>query len=154
MPTFFLKSICAPTNIYSNILSDVPTNAQFILRLLRDGEHKRQPLPSPEGGVVETPESEDDEEMQEHEGNARMKKMERRIDMVKTQMSSGLRSKARRAWDKAGSRKEEVSHKTALLSWSSRLLSSRASPGSLDTRRWITRKRRRWGAVVREAKDC
>ena len=115
MLSLFRRSICFTLNyVYSNILSDVPTNCQLIIRILRDGEHKRRPLPPP-GGESELPESEsdeeeeeDEEEADEDEGNGGIKKMEKMMDAAKTNMSGRLRSRMRRAWDKAGSRKEEV----------------------------------------------
>ena len=107
-------------DIYSNILSDVPTNCQLIIRILRDGEHKRQPIPPAEGEIeVPESESEEEEEADDFDDDGKMKKMKKTVDTAKTNMSSSLRSKMRRAWDKAGSRKEEVRPVIARLSWCS-----------------------------------
>lgn len=55
-------------------------------------------------------EEDEDEDDPEIDGDlkAKMENVEKKMSGMKAKMSNGLRSKARRAWDKAGQRKEEV----------------------------------------------
>nr|XP_031858990.1 uncharacterized protein CI109_005658 [Kwoniella shandongensis]KAA5526062.1 hypothetical protein CI109_005658 [Kwoniella shandongensis] len=96
------------TILENNILSDVPTNAQLIMRLLRDAEHKRHPLPPPpETESIEEPEEDDDGEEEEETQQGGGKKITKGLAKATTKAKTGMRSKARRAWDKAGRLKEE-----------------------------------------------
>ncbi|KAK4687961.1 hypothetical protein P7C73_g2149, partial [Tremellales sp. Uapishka_1] len=88
----------------NNILSDVPTNSQLILRLLRDAEHTRQPLPPPSPPPEDDDDGSDDSDVNSDGDSMKMKqKMKKTAD----KMQSKTRTKARKAWDKAGAIKEE-----------------------------------------------
>ncbi len=94
----------------SNILSDVPTNSQLILRLLRDAEHRRRPLPPPNeaelAGQAEDDDTDEDDSEEEEEGESNVGE---KIKKIRDKMGNGVRAKTRRAWDRAGNVKEEVS---------------------------------------------
>jgi hypothetical protein len=111
--------------IISNILADVPTNPQLILRLMRDAEHQRRPLPHPEteqeieeedADAEENEESSeqeegDDESDVEEDGTdeEEKKKAKEKAGTVGKKMKDGTRAKVRKTWDKLGMFKEEVS---------------------------------------------
>lgn len=104
-----------------------------MLRLLRDAEHRRQPLPLPvsddpdnkgyeangdEDSSSDEEDEDEDERSQDHEGDSqhsdavRKSRKDRMMSgMAKTgkKVGSGVRGKLRRTWDKLGHEKEEVS---------------------------------------------
>jgi hypothetical protein len=63
-----------------------------------------------------------------------------KVGEVGKKVGGGLRSRVRKAWDKAGHRKEEVSSVVYMVMADDR---DRVSQWSLGTRKWITRRRRR-----------
>jgi len=140
------------TDMSSNILSDVPTNSQLIIRLLRDAEHKRRPLSLPD----DDDDDDDDEEEDESEEGDIKSKMGYKIRSMKTKVNSGLRSKVRQAWDKAGSVKEEVSQECAAVCETCLTVHvlARASRGSPDTKRWTTRARQRRARLAAVTDYC
>lgn len=111
--------------IISNILADVPTNPQLILRLMRDAEHQRRPLPHPEteqeieeedADAEENEDSSDDglgDETSDREDDGAYedegKKAKKKVGTVGKKMKDGTRAKVRKTWDKLGMFKEEVS---------------------------------------------
>ncbi|WRT66641.1 uncharacterized protein IL334_003600 [Kwoniella shivajii] len=94
-----------------NILSDVPTNTQLVLRLLRDAEHKRRPLPPPphkEGDADSQtpPESTGDDDVSDDQA-PKEQTMQKSMSQTKEKVTQNFRTKIRRGWDKAGWLKEE-----------------------------------------------
>lgn len=90
----------------SNILSDIPTNSQLILRILRDAEHNRHPLPP----VSTKPDESVSEDSDGDSGESSMKsKVGGRTKKITANVKNGTRAKLRRAWDRLGRVKEEVS---------------------------------------------
>jgi hypothetical protein len=103
----------------SNILSDIPTNSQLILRILRDAEHDRHPLP-PVSAKPDEPASEDSED---DSGESSMKsKVGGRTKELTANVKDGTRTRLRRAWDRLGRVKEEVSSTRLLLQVQVRVL--------------------------------
>ncbi|ORY28959.1 hypothetical protein BCR39DRAFT_533329 [Naematelia encephala] len=109
----------------NNLLENVPTNSQLVLRLLRNAEHHSHPIPpaptqedlEAEGASPaesENEENEDDQDEDENdevedsqEGESRKKKMVKKMGKASSKVKDGARTKARKAWDKLGVAKEE-----------------------------------------------
>jgi hypothetical protein len=90
----------------SNVLSDIPTNSQLILRILRDAEHVRHPLPP----VSTKPDEVSSEASDDDSAESSMKsKVGGRTKKVTATVRDGTRARLRRAWDRLGRVKEEVS---------------------------------------------
>ncbi|WWC68276.1 uncharacterized protein I206_102199 [Kwoniella pini CBS 10737] len=91
-----------------NILSEVPTNMQLVLRLLREAEHQRAPLPPP---PLENHQNQQEDDAADsgstHSSESKKSKVKNFLTNTETKMSNGLRAKLRHGWDKAGSVKEE-----------------------------------------------
>lgn len=110
--------------MFSNLFDTVPTNAQLVIRLLRDAERRRDPLPpAPNTDVMpadatskhfghDKKESEDSslqDRYEEGEGADKRKDVVSKLSHVTHVGKEGTRAKARNAWDKLGKAKEEVS---------------------------------------------
>lgn len=107
----------------SNLFDTVPTNAQLVLGLLRDGERRHDPLPpAPNPGAAPTDatsavhgrtEAEKDEgegEDQFEDGDAKDSRQDviSKLSHVTEMGKDGTRAKARHAWDRLGKAKEDV----------------------------------------------
>ena len=110
---------------YSNLFETSPTNAQLVLGVLRDAEHRRDPLPPaphPDDDLDSAPVKEtgyahhehvdesDDEDDDDDDDSAKDKR-EKIVGKISSAGAKGkdtTRAKARKAWDKIGKAKEEV----------------------------------------------
>jgi len=125
--------ICVFRNIAdaaSNLFETSPTNAQLVLGVLRDAEHRRDPLPPaphPDDDLDSTPVKEtgyahhehvddsdgDDDDDDDDSAKDKREKIVGKISSAGAQGKDSTRAKARKAWDKIGRAKEEV----CLASW-------------------------------------
>jgi len=122
----------------SNLFEDVPTNAQLVLRILRNAEHHNHPIPPAptaeemgeedgdsdvedgsqsgddggEGGEGDEQDGDDDEEA------GRREKVMKRMSSRAKRTKDGVRAKARKAWDRLGEVKEHVRIGSGLKEWS------------------------------------
>lgn len=101
-----------------------PTNAQLVLGILRDAEHRRDPLPPaphPDDDLDSAPVkdtgyahhehvNDSDNEDDDEDGDAKDKREEivGKISSLGAKGKDTTRAKARKAWDKLGRAKEEV----------------------------------------------
>jgi hypothetical protein len=100
-----------------------PTYAQLVLGILRDAEHRRDPLPPaphPDDDLDTAPVREtgtadhddDSDEDNSDDGSAKDKRKDivGKLSSAGAKGKDGTRAKARKAWDKLGRAKEEVRH--------------------------------------------
>jgi len=109
----------------SNLFETSPTNAQLVLGVLRDAEHRRDPLPPaphPDDDLDSTPVKEtgyahhehlddsdgDDDDDDDDSAKDKREKIVGKISSAGAQGKDSTRAKARKAWDKIGRAKEEV----------------------------------------------
>ena len=120
------------------MLEDVPTNAQLVLRILRNAEHHNHPIPpaptaedlgEEDGDSADEYESQDevdrrkagegDEDDGDNDEEAgRREKVIRRMSRRARKTKDGVRTKARKAWDRLGEVKEHVRMRSGLKEWS------------------------------------
>jgi hypothetical protein len=110
----------------SNLFETSPTNAQLVLGVLRDAEHRRDPLPPaphPDDDLDSTAVKEtgyahhehvddSDGEDDDDDDDSAKDKREKIVGKISSAGAKGkdtTRAKARKAWDKIGKAKEEVS---------------------------------------------
>lgn len=100
-----------------------PTYAQLVLGILRDAEKRRDPLPpaphpdddldtSPvkETGIADHAEDSDDEDSEDGSAKGKREEIVGKLSSAGAKGKDGTRAKARKAWDKLGRVKEEVSN--------------------------------------------
>jgi hypothetical protein len=110
----------------SNLFETSPTNAQLVLGVLRDAEHRRDPLPPaphPDDDLDSAPVKEtgyahhehlddsdgDDDDDDDDSAKDKREKIVGKISSAGAKGKDTTRAKARKAWDKLGKAKEEVS---------------------------------------------
>lgn len=97
----------------------MPTNAQLVLDLLRDGERRRSPLPpapEPDAAPADTASQVEDREDDDGKDDSVDAKATRRREDLVADLShvaqkgkETSRAKMRKAWDRLGKTKEDVS---------------------------------------------
>ena len=98
----------------------MPTNAQLVLRLLRNAEHHNHPIPpapteddldddDDDGSSDSSGDEEDGHADDGDDETGKSKKVMRKMSRRAKKTKDGVRAKARRAWDKLGEVKEQVS---------------------------------------------
>ena len=100
-----------------------PTYAQLVLGILRDAEKRRDPLPPAphpdddldtapvrDTGIADHEEESDDDDSDEGSAKGKREEIVGKLSSAGAKGKDGTRAKARKAWDKLGRVKEEVSN--------------------------------------------